>query len=787
MKSLSLFIVLLLSCTAVFSQSVCGLEMLPITEIIAKSELIVEGKVVATQSFRRRDDIFTKNTISIYKRFKGKLLQTEIEVITWGGEIDGDFQTYSNLLRLKNAQTGVFFLIPSQIIEGSYDTYGNSQGFFGYYVQDKVLQARNTFYNAKNIENDLFQVIEKEAKMSRFRVQKSDYERAYEDKIANLKAIYGCDGVGIEYGFRNVNFQSGATSILTFDVWSRTIWGVFEFSKGNVMIAFNPFVFGNNVVSNGKLLVTKGNVIFASDYLLNYGDISSNEVSITADASLSINPLFSLDTVGGNIFHIEMEVANIFQNPTISFDESGMMGESDYRDAADNQDYPFECLVAADSLSDIEGIALTSILDFYPDTIPAGIGQVLTIVGTDFGADRIGTYSGYVAFTDDTRADNTGIPFNSLHFPLDTDYLLWSDTLIMVRVPSTVDNDSFRVAGTGQITVKKKGILSTPNVSIDVLTVPYAVWDRVYPNNLSTDTSFTARLYGRNTLGGYDIFFQTTFKDLLATTGEEDAFKRALVKWRCSTYVNWKMVDVTLPFPNPQPCFVTAMNLGAGTVTTLAQTGHTITNCSGSGSPRPISKGFAITFNNTITWHTDTSTIVPPGSRDLESVALHELGHGILLHHNNQTTDLMYFSSPTPTRRDIKYHDKQGGDYIVGISVLPVDSSYAACLSPMVALNDSICGNVYLKDEKGMTFDEVKLFPNPTSNVAKLVIENRNNEQINILIYNGLGAEIKCISSTKYVGEHTEYLIDLNTYSSGLYRINIVSKNKIHNTTLIKY
>ncbi len=787
MKHFLLLLSLCISTILAEAQSTCGLEKLSMEKIISNSEYIVEGKVIKSVSFRREENIFTKNTIKVFKQFKGGDLTQEIQVITWGGEIEGEYQEYNNLLRLKEEQTGVFCLIPSKIVAGNFDTYGNVQGFWGYFSQNGILQARNPFYTFKNIGTELFKRIEKETGKAFAFIQKSDYEIAYERKLGSLQLLYGCDGVGIEYGFRNLNVQPGANANLAFDVWARTIWGNFQLADGNVILEFNPAVFGTNVVANGKVVAAKGSAILSPDYTLSLSDLATNRFQLQASATFPPTNIFILDTTGADVFHIELDITNIFQNPDITFDETAMTGLSQYYDSLVNGYLPFECLLAQDSLSDMEGIALTNIFDFYPDTIAAGTGQILTIVGTDFGADRIGTFSGYVAFTDDTRADNTGTIFNTLIFPLDTDYLLWSDTLIMVRVPSNVNSDSFRTAGSGPITVKKKGAFSTPKVSTDILTIPYAVWNRIYPNNLPTDTSFTARLYGHNNLGGYDIFYQTAFRNLVATTGDEEAFTRALVKWRCSTYVNWKRVDVSPPFGSPQSCFVSASNLGAGTVTTLAQTGHTISNCSGSGSPIPISKGFAITFNNTITWHTDTSTAVPAGSQDLESVALHELGHAILLYHNNQITDVMYFTSPTITRRDIKYHDKQGGEYVVGISVLPVPPSYAACLNPMTALNDSICGNVYLKDEKGMIFEDIKLFPNPTANTAKLQLNVIHSEEISIKVYNNLGVEINCMSAINYRGEKGEYLIDLNNYAAGLYRIQIRLKNKIYTTTLSKY
>ena len=64
-------------------QGQCNLYEISLEEQVAQSSQIVEGKVIAKQSFwdKNRQNIYTVNTIEVYKIFKGQSFET-IEVIT---------------------------------------------------------------------------------------------------------------------------------------------------------------------------------------------------------------------------------------------------------------------------------------------------------------------------------------------------------------------------------------------------------------------------------------------------------------------------------------------------------------------------------------------------------------------------------------------------------------------------------------------------------------------------------------------------------------------------------
>ena len=83
-----------------------------IEEQFAKSELVVEGKVIATESFYDKEAafIYTKNLITVHKAFKGIPKSETITLITLGGTIDDEAIVFSGALKLDIGASGVFFL-----------------------------------------------------------------------------------------------------------------------------------------------------------------------------------------------------------------------------------------------------------------------------------------------------------------------------------------------------------------------------------------------------------------------------------------------------------------------------------------------------------------------------------------------------------------------------------------------------------------------------------------------------------------------------------------------------
>lgn len=137
-------------CVILISQLVQANALYPVSlsEKVANSSLIIEGKVESTHSYwnTAHTFIFTCNKIKVYKIFKGVVNETYIEVITEGGTVGNQSIDASDLLTLQKEQVGVFFCFPNNINQKSpltqkhlWDVYSSGQGFFEYdLIADKV-------------------------------------------------------------------------------------------------------------------------------------------------------------------------------------------------------------------------------------------------------------------------------------------------------------------------------------------------------------------------------------------------------------------------------------------------------------------------------------------------------------------------------------------------------------------------------------------------------------------------------------------------------------------------
>jgi uncharacterized membrane protein len=81
---------------------------------LQESTLIIEGKVIKSKAFRGHDGhIYTAHDIQAFSVLKGSLqdLQDQkITVITYGGTLDEEAETWTHLLTLSKNDVGVFFL-----------------------------------------------------------------------------------------------------------------------------------------------------------------------------------------------------------------------------------------------------------------------------------------------------------------------------------------------------------------------------------------------------------------------------------------------------------------------------------------------------------------------------------------------------------------------------------------------------------------------------------------------------------------------------------------------------
>lgn len=304
----------------------------------------------------------------------------------------------------------------------------------------------------------------------------------------------------------------------------------------------------------------------------------------------------------------------------------------------------------------------------YPLTITAGTKSVLTIVGLGFGVTK-----GNVGFY---NTDNLSSYFNCLS----SEILTWTDTLITVQVPPKAAGFNVRV-------LPSTGGTFT---STSVLDVGYNV-----TNHANGGINHFTYHQNHNGHGGYTFVFDG---HISANVGISRAFISALDKWKCSTGFNADIADT----------IAAQRGLGLDGVNLVTYSNTLPTGVLGACISYYNSCNGGITWNvveldiqyPNRNWHTGTGG-APQGYYDLESVFLHELGHGHQLQHSNKagTSNVMYFSISTgTTRRDLHASNIDGGLFVVGQS-----TATHSCGIPMTAVNLSNCNPTGIFNNVGLT------------------------------------------------------------------------------------
>jgi hypothetical protein len=312
--------------------------------------------------------------------------------------------------------------------------------------------------------------------------------------------------------------------------------------------------------------------------------------------------------------------------------------------------------------------AVPSITSFAPTTRNAGVGDILTITGTNFGT--------YDAANSRVRFQNANELVGTYIDALALGILSWTDTEIQVVVRSG--------AGTGKIQVAN--VDGTATSAAD-LTVGYNL-SNVEPASVP----FRINLIGPNA-GGYQFRYNTTFE---ANAAAKAAHERALSTWHCNTNFHL-VVDATTTGTSCQaddgvniisfddiatcnrPCGVLGISHSYysgcfdGTQTVWWLKGNdVIYKTDGTTGTGPCA--------TTITWE------FGPGApsiseSDFESVAVHELGHTHQIGHVVNPGVVMHRSLATgSTTRTIS----ASSDIPAGLSVmtLAATNQVAGCAQP---------------------------------------------------------------------------------------------------------
>lgn len=764
-KSFQTYILALLSLFFLPSLLFGQLYKISLDEKIEKSSLIVEGRVVESKCYRADDEtIYTAHKIKVSALLKGEYRDQYLTIITWGGEIDGELQTWTHLLTLNKGEHGIFFLEPTRVpaikdadYPESFDVYAASQGFVQFVQNDaKALVGHEPFHTYTDIPNDLYAYIERQAG------QKTTF---YKDGGGDEKRS------GIRYRFTDIGFQGNS---VTFSIYVNSLIGNKKLYKSGIQLGYNPAFFGSNIATNGNLLLQDGGISLSSTYDLAQSNVTSSKVKIELVPVGSLNGLTEITTSEQLLAKGKITIQNLLADPGITYDIAEMQAMSKFYESGLQQ--VFDTVIVEGDWRPFEQFVPT-IDSIKPPSRRAGTGDIVIIYGHGFT---------------NTQPANGRVQFSSADFgfvssawvePLETDYQIWSDTLIYVRVPSvgysnfgtTVADNNY--AGTGKVRVKI-GSMTSNQKDLNV---------RFCARNLAAQSNLTGKWYrikdklrNLNNAGGYDLYYASGFS--LLASGAKTAFEKALLEWKCKTKVNFRLVPSFDSIPaglQQYACGIRAGDLPAGIPTSMkAVTVLQVENLCATGSNDSVFTAYYTKFDiyfkigAGVTWraYEDEAPLDWINNElDVQSVALHELGHAHLLQHSNNNDDVMYYLQ-FKYKRVLEANDLEGGLFIMNLSK-PNDG----CGMPMT---DGECTTSSREPHQSIV---ASIYPNPSSEWVFIDFSTTSYSSIQkIQLTDLLGRVIFEDQEAKI----NPYPLSLKYLSNGTYILNI--RDKQGNSTSFK-
>jgi hypothetical protein len=689
------------------------------------------------------------------RSLNGKQVPKAIEVITFGGQVDDEVQTWTHLLNLNVGDKGVFFLNPTKKENGfhrsghnAFDVYASSQGFIHYQTNEsKALIAREPFREYLNIETDLLHKIE----------QKTGFKASQVDSEAESYFRSG-----IRFHFKNIQFDGLK---VRFDLYVNSLIGSKVLNSAGIQLSYNPVFFGNEIVANGGFLLTEFGISLDNgyDFVASDLNLSTTKIALIPNPALGDKVIIGANEqlLGKGYFVIKNPLAD----PGISYQTQQSKALNTYIEGG--QVNQFDTVVVEGSWRPDDCLTIYGI---SPDTLAGGVGDILTIKGKCFGPFIEGLTN--VFFTDASKGP---LPLGCE--PLTTDHYIscgapgiicWTDSLIKVKVPSvhqitlTTFSDNI-YAGTGQVAVSTATALV---YSPDTLTVKYSAFNTyTSASETPSKTALPWTFRDANGNGGYTLTYGS---GMLADTAAQGCFQRALDTWRCATKVNFTF-DPTNPNLGGLLCKIDLVDTFAGVSSATATTTSSRTRCDASGVfIKAYMTKFDIMFNKKQNFYKrqdlsffDTTYV------DMQSTALHEIGHAHLLNHVNNNDPMFYTRPKGIARRTLSGFDIEGGLKMMQIN----NAVYLGSNCNTAVMQPHIC--IVNSSEPFDAVKEISPIPNP----ANLVISFDQK-------YTQLGCRLSLYSTTGQLvySDELKREVDVSQLTQGVYigHVTLVGKAISH-------
>jgi hypothetical protein len=721
---------------------------------VAQSALIIEGEVTSkTPTLGKDGRIYEINVIQVSQVFKNDahLNTSDLTIITWGGIYEGKEEKWHHAANLAVGQKFVGFLEVSNRVESSttsFEFYSGPQGRYLLRKDYPNVQVSCPFENYKTAD-DFFDLL---SEYLGHECRSTHFQRASDQQ--------NC----LEFSFETSLPNPLNPLVLDILVSIRTTAQERLISEPVFSVNYNTGVLGSNVSSSGIVSLQDIGISSHVNYNSVIEDLAPDQINVRVSAiNLSAPDLIMITSTYQPLVKLRIELPSLGDIGAV-LNEVDMLAGSKYFDIEDEIEKHFDCIRVVGDLESVIGCS-PEITNFFYAQLPnqplaGGVDLILTIQGTCFGDNDSG--NGRIEFTN-AKAGPSPVEWVRAY---DLDVIVWTDDLIAVLVPNICDPsngypEGYAGSGNFRVNTGNTGLVQFDAVeSNSALDIDFS-WDNSIGNpvdeintfNHSLPTYITKNSLDINSFGGGHLFyFDSNF-------GEDfqPSFLRALDTWRCTETGSGINIQVkSIEALNSANEFNLATRVAFaelpigvdsdGVVVSViwGLTNPTVGPCFDTDNQSQVidrRTASEILFNSLVSWYTEVETsgvdLSSLMDSDLESIALHEIGHWHGLDHTNNSLDVMYWTMTSSFSRSLQTNDLAGGTYILERSMSAdflalLNSSSCDGYEPHVLYNDCVSQGV--NDRLGISNMQAMIYPNPVSHSFTIEIASANFQPVEVAV-----------------------------------------------------
>lgn len=329
MKIYSKLALLLLIATAIFNPNNLFAQKEGFyKELKERKDFVFEGEIVkSTGKWNAgKSMIYTEHEVRLTKVFKGDLSENQVRLITLGGETDKDFVIAGEALQLSEGSKGIFFaqekplgMLNETGFKGKTCFADDPDWFVVKHINDRgsTPLGFGALYQKEKYDRVLAELGQVLIEYPELTEESPFSDIGCDDPAYQTSAEITFENIGVTGNFENVEM----------DIMIKGLPQGVKFGKCEFSLTFPVGTFGQNLVQNNLISVTKGDVAQGTSYVLTVVDEAADKVKITV--TLSSGSLVSPYALSGNVeqlLHCSFSVANPSGLPTLKASDFTLTG-----------------------------------------------------------------------------------------------------------------------------------------------------------------------------------------------------------------------------------------------------------------------------------------------------------------------------------------------------------------------------------------------------------------------------------------------------------------------------